>query len=604
MIRFIFMNFFLLCVLALGGALYYLTLTEAGLQIEVQFLTRVFPQKLHIGSASGTLFSAFSLKNISWKDSSATVDIQSVNVSWDPRGLLSHRLVIHALNVDHATVIIQDNPASSNTTTNNNFSLDLLKKITLEQARFNQIFIRFNDTKIRLNGTLQKNWSVTLQATLPKKTLSLPDSKGLLTINGSIDGPCFTPMIHLSTKRIAIPALGISANAIYLQGNLTQNSIIPFTGSFLSGKGRALLQGSVDLSEPDYPLLLKITGSRLEAVHLPGYHMLISPNLTLQWMKKNLAVTGSILIPAADITPEQLNSADKLPDDVVFVPEKKSTSLPFTTSLELTVTLSDAIHLDSHNLKANLAGHLQIKQAPLGQMNAVGELYTKNGSYTAYGQTLKIQTGRLIFTGGSVMNPGLDVLAVKKFKSINTGGNVSSFSGTTSLAPTYTGTELITVGVEVSGTLNNPVFGLYSEPLMAQADILSYLVFGFPQSEANGNQYGAILSALSSLSPTTANAGNVTKNLQEKLGLTQLGVESVQTFNPNATDASSSVTSTTSLVVGKKLSDKLSIHYSIGLFNPVSILNLRYKLSKSWAIQSETSTLDNGADVLYTIERD
>ena len=83
-----------------------------------------------------------------------------------------------------------------------------------------------------------------------------------------------------------------------------------------------------------------------------------------------------------------------------------------------------------------------------------------------------------------------------------------------------------------------------------------------------------------------------------------MSVESLQVFNPNATSSSNSVVSTTSLVIGKQLSNDLSIHYSVGLFYPVSILNLRYQLTKNWAIQSETSTLDNGADVLYSIERD
>lgn len=158
--------------------------------------------------------------------------------------------------------------------------------------------------------------------------------------------------------------------------------------------------------------------------------------------------------------------------------------------------------------------------------------------------------------------------------------------------------------VEVGGTLQKPAFNLISTPAMAQGDILSYLVFGFPQSQANGNQYGAILSALSSLNPNTPSVGNVTKNIEQKLGLTEMNVQSVQIFNPNATSNSDSVISATSFVVGKQLTNNLSIHYSIGLFYPVSILNLRYQLAKHWAIQSETSTLDNGADVLYSIEQD
>lgn len=428
--------------------------------------------------------------------------------------------------------------------------------------------------------------------------------QAIVLVKGVLAHPDITANFNLSNGQVRIPVLGITPRAIHLQASVTLAKKLDFSGTFMSGKGRAELRGSIDFNNPDYPIVLQAKGSQLQAVDLPEYNILASPDITLNFVKQNLKVQGTILIPYADITPQNFSSTVTLPSDVVFVHANKTSALPFTTSLQLTLELGDKIHLAYHDMTADPGGTLHITQLPGTPISAVGELYTKKGNYTAYGQTLKIQTGRLIYTGGSLMNPGLNISAVKKLKTVNTGGNVSNFSGTTSLQAVYTGTQSITVGVEVLGTLDNPVFNLYSSPAMAQADILSYLVFGFPQSQASGNQYGAILSALSSLNPNTAGASHFTKNLQEKWGLTEMSVESVQVFNPNATSSSNSVVSATSFVVGKKLSHNLSIHYSVGLFYPVSILNLRYKLAKHWAIQSETSTLDNGADVLYTIERD
>lgn len=447
MIKWILTHFFLFCLLLVGSVFYYLTMTTPGLQTDIQIITKMFAGKLRIKSASGQLIPHFTLKNVTWRDDSKTLHIQSVSVTWNPR-----------------------------------------------------------------------------------------------------------PVITASIDHISIPNLGVTLRNIHLNGIIS---------------------------------LAKI-----------------SPDITFNFIKKNITLQGTILIPDGEITPQNVNGTVGLPDDVVIVGAKKTTDLPFTPRLKLKVELGNNIHLIYHNLETYLTGHVELTQSPGTLINAVGELHTEKGIYKAYGQTLKIKKGRLIYTGGSVMNPGLDVLTVKKIKTVNTGGNVSSFSGKTSLDSVYTGTQTITVGVEVVGTLDNPIFNLYSSPSMAQADILSYLVFGFPQSQANGNQYGAILSALSSLNPSTANAGNFTKNLREKWGLTEMTVESVQVFNPNATSSSNSVVSATSFVVGKKLSNKLSIHYSIGLFYPISILNLRYQLGKHWAIQSETSTLDNGGDILYTIESD
>ena len=36
----------------------------------------------------------------------------------------------------------------------------------------------------------------------------------------------------------------------------------------------------------------------------------------------------------------------------------------------------------------------------------------------------------------------------------------------------------------------------------------------------------------------------------------------------------------------------------------VSILNLQYKINKNFALQTETSSIESGADVLYVVEFD
>jgi autotransporter translocation and assembly factor TamB len=129
------------------------------------------------------------------------------------------------------------------------------------------------------------------------------------------------------------------------------------------------------------------------------------------------------------------------------------------------------------------------------------------------------------------------------------------------------------------------------------------LILGIPSSQTSGGDSQTLLSAASALNlggSGQSQFGNMTKELQQKFGLSELNVESTQTFNPSANAA----TSTTSLVVGKQIANHLYVHYSIGLFNPISVFNLRYQFSKHWSIQSETSTIDNGADLMYTIERE
>ncbi|HSW69098.1 MAG TPA: translocation/assembly module TamB domain-containing protein [Gammaproteobacteria bacterium] len=643
MIKLILKHFFLLFLLLAGSVFYYLTMTTPGLQTDIKFVTKIVPGKLNIQSAQGKLFSDFELRGIFYQRDSQTINIKYAALSWNPIGLLMNKLIIYSINIDQATVIIPTLSKSSGTSDN---QFDFFKKIFIKKAIFNQIFIKLADAKINVTGSLKNNWDLTWKIQIPKTETFLSETKGSLTASGNIGGPLHAPFIkatllgkkltyadqkinslqgslqanlffkntgfkpeitgtlNVSQINFPIPSLGITLQQINLTGTMTSSRQLNFSGNFQSGKGMARLEGFVNLNQADYPVVLKIKGTDLQAINLPEYHVNISPDVVLRFVKQNLQLQGTVIIPYAKIMPQNFSSTVTLPNEVVFVGSKKSEKLPFTTSLQLDLKITNPVHLKYHDLKANLGGNVHINQMPGTLVYAAGELYTKKGTYTAYGQKLTIQTGRLIYTGGPLMNPGLNISAVKKLKTINTGGNVSNFSGQTSLQAVYEGTQTMTVGVEVTGTLENPKLRLFSTPGMSQGDILSYLVFGFPQSEANKNQYGAILSALSSLNPNTSKMGNFTKGIEQKLGLTQLGVESVQVFNPNATSSSQSVISTPSFVVGKKLSNAISIHYSVGLFNPVSILNLRYELTKNWAIQSETSTLDNGADVLYSIERD
>ena len=55
-------------------------------------------------------------------------------------------------------------------------------------------------------------------------------------------------------------------------------------------------------------------------------------------------------------------------------------------------------------------------------------------------------------------------------------------------------------------------------------------------------------------------------------------------------------------MAGRYLTPNLYVSYGIGLFDPVSILKLRYVISSHWTLQAERGEAV-GADVFYKIER-
>lgn len=424
---------------------------------------------------------------------------------------------------------------------------------------------------------------------------------GKVSIQGTLSHPIITSDFKLTEGSFFLPVLGIQPDHITAQGQINDTFNLVFNGTLRSGNGTGGFQGSCDLTQPTYPLTITFLGNQLEIIRLPEYKINASPDLKLILNYPSLQLQGKVSIPYAKVTPKNINDALSLPDEVIFVNEEKSTTTPSSIflTLQINLHLGENVNIDYDNLKATLSGDISIEKMPDSPPKASGELYTTQGKYSAYGQKLTIETGRLIYTGNTLTNPGLNIRAVKNVRRIVT-QNASGFMGNTSLQAIPIDTETVAVGVQVAGTADNPKISLFSIPSdLSQADILSYLILGVPQSQASGAQRSILFTALSAYQSDTNNILDLPNKLQQTFGLNELNVESVQTFNPTT----QTVQPTTSFVVGKQITQKISVHYSIGLFNPISILNVRYRINPHWAIQSETSTIDSGADLLYEFER-
>jgi translocation and assembly module TamB len=428
--------------------------------------------------------------------------------------------------------------------------------------------------------------------------------QGAFVLDGNLQHPRLNGNLALNNGNATIPELGITLKNITLRATADESKILNYSGSFQSENGKAMLKGTTDLSQTGFPTTLSLQGNNLLIMNLEEYKIHVSPDLTATLSGTQLALHGKLFIPQAKISPKNFNGVVTLPTDVVFVGEEKKVSKPSALLadlpvMQLTVTLGDDIFLHYQDLEAKLRGTLQISKDTLTPATGVGEFYATRGTYNAYKKVLTIKEGRLIYTGNLITNPGLNIKATRDMETVSTGA-VSNFTST----QTYTGTEKLTVGVQVLGTLNKPQISLFSIPTLSQVDTLSYLILGIPASQASDSTNHSLLSAASALNLGSDGASShlaaITQNIQKTFGLTELNVQSVQTFNPT-----SGVVSTPSLVVGKQISSKLYVHYSTSFdfMKPISTFNLRYKLSKRFSIQSETSTIDTGADLLYSIER-
>lgn len=404
---------------------------------------------------------------------------------------------------------------------------------------------------------------------------------------------------EISSGSASVPLLGIKPRITKANLNYQTGQAVQISGAFTTGAGTGQVTGNIDLSP--MKVLLSIAGHNLQLVNLNQYHVVITPDVKLGYTNEQITLNGQIFIPSAKITPDDLNNVVALPDEVTFVDQANSpVSLPLNLFLHLGVQLGPTVKVSYQHIKAHLAGAVTLETEPGRDIRARGSIYTVKGKYTAYGKQLTIEEGRLIYAGNPILDPGLNIKATQKIKTIGFNGS-SQFTDNKEFSPVYMGANNITVGVLVRGTLSKPLISLYSDTPMNQDDILSYLIFGYPRSQITKSSSLALLNSFTNnLKGNQLSLNGIKNKLQDKFGLNELDIGTAEYFDPVTNKA----TNTTAFNLGRKFGKRFYVHYSVGIFNPIQILNLKYQINNHLAIQSETSSVDNGADVLYELERD
>jgi translocation and assembly module TamB len=216
-------------------------------------------------------------------------------------------------------------------------------------------------------------------------------------------------------------------------------------------------------------------------------------------------------------------------------------------------------------LKAKPTGSILAIEEPGKVTRGVGELELNEGTFKAYGQDLTIERGRLVFAGGPISNPGVDVRAYRTAKD----GTVA--------------------GINAKGTVQSPEVTLWSKPQMAQADALAYLLLGRPLDQAQPQEGDRLANAATALGLRGGNL--LAKKLAARFGLEEARIESENGSLEQA-----------SLVVGRYLSPRLYVTYGLGLFDAANTFRIRYLLNPKLTLQAESGA-GTSADLLYTVER-
>jgi translocation and assembly module TamB len=382
---------------------------------------------------------------------------------------------------------------------------------------------------------------------------------GKLNGNGRISGGLLAPLVNGSVNlvggEISGPELPISFEGLNVQALIAGESV-QLDGGWHSGKaGQGSLKGHIDWSRA-LVVDLSLQGSQLPVTVEPYAVLEVAPDLKISLKNDKLAIVGKVQIPRGDITVRELPpSTVKVSDDTVIVgSQTEEGTPPMTMAMDIDVAVGDdQLNFSGFGLTAKVQGHVHIGD----NLDTRGELWLNDGRYRAYGQKLDVRRARLLFAG-PLDQPYLDIEAIRK-------------------------TGDVIAGIRLSGSAEQPTTQIFSEPAMSQEQALSYLVLGRPLSTTGEDNN---LLAQAALGLGLMGSAGVTSDIAKNLG--------IQDFE---LDTQGSGTNT-AVVASGKISEKLSLRYGVGVFEPASTIALRYLLSKKVYLEV-ASGVASSLDIFY-----
>ena len=376
-------------------------------------------------------------------------------------------------------------------------------------------------------------------------------------LSGTLQQPQVNGELRLTDGEIAGAELPVSFEQLQVRAAI-DGERVRVEGDWRSGEqGQGKIAGTLDWARA-LDLDLRISGSQLPVVVEPYAELEIAPDLRVRLAKEQLSVSGKLRVPRGEITVRELPpSTVKVSDDAVIVgAEAKETKPPLAIAMDVDVEVGqDRLRFSGFGLTAELAGYLHIGN----DLDARGELSLNKGRYRAYGQRLTIRRARLLFTG-VLSQPYLDIEAIRRIDDEN-----------------------VIAGLRITGSAEQPRVDVFAEPAMSQEQALSYLVLGRPLGAETGDSN---LLAQAALGLGLAGSSSVTGNVAQRLGIQDFQLDTEGSGND------------TSVVASGRLTDRLTLRYGVGVFEPANTVALRYQLTKRIFLEA-ASGLASSLDVFY-----
>ncbi len=382
---------------------------------------------------------------------------------------------------------------------------------------------------------------------------------GRLNGSGTLSGGLLAPLVNgnlvLSDGEVSGAELPMDIEALQLQAVIAGETV-QLNGGWKSGKtGQGSLNGNIAWGQA-LVVDLALKGTQLPVTVEPYAKLEVAPDLKISMKGDELSIAGKVLVPKGEITVRELPpSTVKVSDDTIIVgAQTEEGKPPIAMKMDIDVVVGDdKLAFAGFGLTANVQGHVHIGD----NMDTRGELWLNDGRYRAYGQRLTVRRARLLFAG-PIDQPYLDIEAIRQ-------------------------TDDVIAGIRLSGSAEQPTTQIFSEPAMSQEQALSYLVLGRPLSTTGEDNN---MLAQAALGLGLMGSSGVTSGLAKDLGIQDFQLDTQGSGN------------TTSVVASGNISEKLSLRYGVGVFEPANTIALRYKLSKKVYLEA-ASGVASSLDIFY-----
>ncbi|WP_263262018.1 translocation/assembly module TamB domain-containing protein [Pseudomonas sp. RIT-PI-S] len=381
---------------------------------------------------------------------------------------------------------------------------------------------------------------------------------GHLQGNGQLGGTLLDPRVDgafsLTGGSVSAPDLPLSVEDLSLQARMN-GSHLQLDGGWRSGaQGQGKVSGYLDWAGP-LKLDLAVVATQLPVAVQPYAQVEAGADLHLTLIEQQLALSGQVTVPRGSITVRQLPpSTVKVSSDAIVVGREAPTRGQLGIKMDVNVDVGqDKLTFTGFGLQSDIAGHLHIGD----DLDTRGSLELRNGRYRAYGQRLTLRRARLFFTG-PVDQPYLDVEAIRQ-------------------------TGDVTAGIRLSGSAQQPTSEVFAEPAMSQEQALSWLILGRPLS-TDGEDSNLLAQAALGLG--LMGSASTTGKLAKSLGVQDFELDTEGSGNA------------TSVVASGNLTDRLTLRYGVGVFEPASTVALRYALTRQLYLEA-ASGVASSLDLFY-----